>query len=481
MQKRIKKSIETQHKINLHRHFTLSEYLYLHNNDDYHIINCNTLEVNRESLVSFIDDYLLKKYTQVIDNKLAIAYGVDKSYSYFDLFQYVLDLNKLVHHSKICFLKEIGFREFYYTLKNFNEDYDYKEGLIFELAYKIHKGMIKYNEIFKIVCDVVLKESKLRSDKAIFIATTSDPLITPERLESISTKAFPIQIPDLNNKYNSHLNYLNDEIKQRTVNSSSILYSNLKLKSNILGYTEKKGLFGKETYLVEKNPFTALIYGNRHVTEHIFHNFMYQSLFNKKGFIYFNFGAAAGMEDYINYFAHTFNLLDEVVYIHHGSKEFHELDLNLMIRNNKIVIIQLANTERVSAECVLDVYEDFHKLLSSITTDSSSEYPYSIFLDSLYKYPVSFFKSLDQLSDLKNLGYTSILSRSFIDEDIDVQFVNSFEHIFIFKSETPHFLLGMLKDHRINVRDALNMKYYQFFFYTNGHSDNKIYNSLIFV
>jgi hypothetical protein len=479
MKKPTKKSLETERKINLHHHFTLSEYLALNKTNDYYIIDCTTLEVNRESLVSFIDEHLLKKYNQVIDNKLALVYGVDKSYSYFDLFQHVLDINKLVHHSKISFLKDNGLREFYYALKKLNEDYDYKEGLIFELTYKVHKSMIKYSELFKIICDVVVQEAKSRVNKAVFIATMTDPLITSTQVADISDNASILKIPDLNNKYDTHLDYLNEKTKKRAVKSSTILHDNSKYKSTILGYKEKRGIFGKETYLIEKDPFNALVYGSGYVTDTIFHNFMYQSIFNKKGFIYFNFGET-GMEEYIYSLAHNFNVIDEVIYIYHGSKEFYELDLNRMIINNKIVIIQLANTERVSEERVLEGYSDFDKLLSSITTDSSSEYPYSIFLDSPFRYPDSFCKSLDTLINLKNLGYSSLLKRTHIDKDIDVQFVNSFENILIFKSHEPHFLLDMLKNHQIDIRDAVDMEDYQFFFYRNGSFDNKIYNSLIF-
>lgn len=480
MIKRIKKSIETEHKINLHHHFTLSEYLALHNTDDYPMVDCNTLEVNRESLVSFIDDYLLKKYTQVIDNKLAIAYGVDKKYSYFDLFEYVLNVNKLVHHSKIYFIKELGFRELYYALKNFNEVSTYKEGVFFEFGYKIHKGLIKYNEVYKNIQEIIIQEAHLRRDNELLLSTMTIPDMNKTEIEAVSNRSLPIVLPDLNNTYNDHLNYVNDETKQKSVQSAKILHANSKLKSTILGYKEKKGFFGKDTsYLVEKTPFTGFMYGNHYYSSRYFQNFMYQSIFNKKGFIYFNFGAT-GTETYINHYAYTFNVIDEVVYVYHGTQEFYDLDLNAMIRNNKIVIIQFPNTERVSDELVLEGYKDFDNLISSITIDSSSDYPYSLFLGFPDRYPKSFYDSLDKLSDLKNIGYSSLVVINHVDDDPSL--VAPFDYIFLLRSEEPtEFLMALLNGQRFSVRDVVRMDDDHFYFYANGTTDGQYYTGLRFL
>lgn len=479
MIKRIKKSIETEHKINLHRHFTMSEYLALHNTEDYNIINCASLDINRQSLVSFIDDYFLKKYTQIIDNKLAIAYGVDKGYSYFDLFEYVLNVNKLVHHSKIYFIKELGLREFYYALKNFNEVSTYKEGIFFELVYKVHKGLIKYNEVYKTIQDIIIQEAQLRRDNALLIATMTQPNMDEKAIDAVSEQSVAIVLPDLNNTYNDHLNYLNDEVKQKATQSSSILHTNSKFKSTILGYKEKKGFFGKETYLVEKAPFTGIVHGRHHASQAYFQNFMYQSLFNKKGFIFFNFGST-GVDEYIKHYAYTFNVIDEVVHVYHGTQEFYELDLNAMIRNNKIVIIQIPNTERVSDELVLEGYQDFDNLISSITIDSSSEYPYSIFLGYPDKYPQSFYSSLEKLSDLKHLGYSTLLATTDMQEDILFSY---FDYLFLLTSEVSDFIVNLLQSDskKINVRDIVSSEQDHFYFYTNGTSDGQRYTGLSFL
>lgn len=479
MIKRIKKSIETEHKINLHRHFTLSEYLALNNTDDYNIVKNSSLDINKQSLVSFIDDYFLKKYTQTIDNKLAIAYGVDKGYSYFDLFEYVLNVNKLVHHSKIYFIKELGLREFYYALKNFNEVSTYKEGVFFELVYKLHKGLIKYNEIYKTVQEIVIQEAQIRRDNALLIATMTHPDMDEKAIEAVSDKTVAIVLPDLNNTYNDHLNYVKDELKQKSTRSSDILHTNSKFKSTILGYKEKKGFFGKETYLVEKAPFTGIIHGRHHASQAYFQNFMYQSLFNKKGFVFFNFGAT-GIETYINHYAYTFNLIDEVVYVCHGTQEFYDLDLNTMIRNNKIVIIQLPNTERVSEEQRLEGYQDFDKLISNITIDSSAEYPYSIFLGYPDQYPHSFYKSLETLADLKHLGYSTLLATTHMQEDILFSY---FDHLFLLSSEVSDFIINLVESDskRINIRDIVGSDADRFHFYTNGTSDGQYYTGLSFL
>lgn len=480
MIKRIKKSIEIEHKFNLHSHFTLSEYLALHNNEEYDIINCNTLDVHRQSLVSFIDDYFLKKYTQPIDNKLAISYGVDKSYSYFDLFAYVLEMNKLVHHSKIHFIKESGFREFYYALKNFNEDFDYKEGLFFELVYKLNKGLIKYNDIYKLVQDIVNHEAQLRRDNKLLLSTMTIPDMSDSDIEDVINRSLPIILPDLNNTYNDHLNYVNDETKQKSIQSSKMLHANSKLNATILGYKEKKGLFGKDTkYLVEKAPFAGFIYGNHYYSGHYLQNFMYQSMFNKKGFIYFNFGAT-GMENYINHYAYTFNVIDEVVYVYYGTQEFYDLDLNAMIRNNKIVIIQFPNTKRVSDQLVLESYNSFDSLISSITVDSSSDYPYSIFLGYPDRYPKSFHDSLDKLSDLKNLGYSSLTVVNYVKSD--PLLIASFDYIFIFRiEESSEFLMALLSGQKFSVRDVVRMEDNHFYFYSNGTTDGQYYTSFRFL
>lgn len=484
MIKRIKKSIETEHKINLHRYFTMSEYLALHNTDDYNMIDCNTLEVNRECLVSFIDDYLLKKYTQVIDNKLAIAYGVDKKYSYFDLFEYVLNVNKLVHHSKIYFIKELGFRELYYALKNFNEVSTYKEGVFFELGYKIHKGLIKYNEVYKNIQEIVIQEAHLRRDKELLLSTMTIPNMNETEIEAVSNRSLPIVLPDLNNIYNDHLKYLNDETKQKSLQSSKILHGNSKLKSTILGYKEKKSFFGKDTsYLVEQSPFTGIMYGLNYHSIGYFQNLMYQSIFNKKGFIYFNFGAT-GMEPYINHYAYTFNAIDEVIYVYHGTQEFYDLDLNSMIRNNKIVIIQFPNTERVSDKLVLEGYNDFDNLISSITIDSSSDYPYSIFLGLPYRYPESFYDSLNKLSDLKNLGYSSLVLINHV--QYYPWIVKSFDYLFLFKCDSSNFLFHLVdvKEFKFTMRDfrkVIALDPYRFLFYTKASSEGQIYTGLSFI
>lgn len=480
MIKRIKKSIEIEHKFNLHSHFTLSEYLALHNNEEYDIINCNTLDVNKQSLVSFIDDYFLKKYTQTIDHKLAISYGVDKSYSYFDLFAYVLDMNKLVHHSKIHFIKESGFREFYYALKNFNESSAYKEGVLFELIYKLHKGIIKYNDIYKMVQDIVNNEAHLRRDNKLLISTMTIPDMSESDIEAVINRSIPIILPDLNNTYNDHLNYINYESKQKSIQSSKNLHANSKLKSTILGYKEKTGFFGKSiNYLVEKTPFTGFIYGNHYYSGGYFRNFMYQSMFNKKGFIYFNFGST-GMETYINHYAYTFNIMDEVVYVYYGTQEFYNLDLNAMIRNNKIVIVQFPNTERVSNELVLEGYKCFDNLISSITIDSSSDYPYSIFLGYPDRYPTSFHDSLEKLSDLKNLGYSSITVINYVKND--PLLVSSFDYIFILRvEESSDFLMSLLNGQKFSIRDVVRMDEDNFYFYSNGTTDGQYYKGFHFL
>lgn len=476
MIKRIKKSIEIEHKFNLHSHFTLSEYLALHNNEEYDIINCNTLDVHRQSLVSFIDDYFLKKYTQPIDNKLAISYGVDKSYSYFDLFSYVLEMNKLVHHSKIHFIKESGFREFYYALKNFNEVSAYKEGVLFELIYKLHKRIIKYNDIYQVVQEIVHHEAECRKDKVVLIETMTNPIITESKLDERILESKPIRIPQLNNRYNPKLNHPCDE--EQNKKSSAILLAHTKLKSTILGYKEKKGLFGKETYLIDKTPFNGLVYGSHCFSDVYLKSLMYQSLFNKKGFIYFNF-SATGVEQYVDLFTYTFNVIDEVVYVYHGSKEFYELDLNAMIRNNKIVVIQIPNTDRVNSERLIEGYADFEKLISSINLDISGDYPYSIFVDRPYNYPESFYSSLEKLSDLKSLGYSSIVSMSYIDKD--PLLVQSFDYLFMFKCEPSEFLSNLVECNKFTVRDLVSLDRYYFFFYTNGSSDGQLYKCLSFI
>lgn len=476
MIRRIKKSIETEHKINLHCHFTLSEYLALNTTETYSIIDCESLRVDKQSLVSFIDDYLLKKYSQPIDNKLSLAYGVDKNYSYFDLFAYVLDMNKLVHHSKIHFIKESGFREFYYALKNFNEDSDYKEGVFFELIYKLHKGLIKYNDIYKEVEIIINQEAEFRKNKTSLLVTMTIPDVTNERLNEIIEQDKIIKVPELNVALNFHLDQPFDEI--HNAKSANVLQTNSKLKSTVLGFKEKKGLFGKETYLVEKAPFNGMLYGSRYFTAYYLRSLMYQSLFNKKGFIYFNFGPT-GDEKYIELFAHTFNVTDEIVYIYYGSKEYNELDLNAMIRNNKIVIIQVPNTERVEKDLVNKAFEEFDRLISSITLDSLNDYPYSIFVHKPYNYPASFYSSLEKLADMKQLGYSSLVSMPYIDKD--PLLLKSFEYVFLFKSEPSEFLTSIIADSRINIRDVGSLNTYKFYFYINGTLDVGQYTCLSFI
>lgn len=476
MIRRIKKSIETEHKINLHCHFTLSEYLALNTTDTYAILDCQSLRVDKQALVSFIDDYLLKKYTQSIDSKLSLAYGVDKNYSYFDLFTYVLEMNKLVHHSKIHFIKESGFREFYYALKNFNEDSDYKEGVFFELVYKLHKGLIKYNDIYKAVETIISQEADFRKNKAYLLETMTIPNVTDEKLNERIEQAKIIKVPELNATSNFHLDQPFDEA--HNVKSANVLQANSNLKSTVLGYKEKKGLFGKETYLVEKAPFNGMLYGSHYFTAYYLRSLMYQSLFNKKGFIYFNFGPT-GDEKYIELFAHTFNVTDEIVYVYYGSKEYAELDLNAMIRNNKIVIIQVPNTERVSKELVATAFEEFDRLMSSITIDSSNDYPYSIFVHYPANYPASFYASLDKLADLKQLGYSSLVSMPYIDKD--PLLLKSFEYVFLCKSEPSEFLISIIGNSRINIRAAVSLNTYQFYFCNNGTIDTSQYTILSFI
>jgi len=476
MIRRIKKSIETEHKINLHCHFTLSEYLALNTTDTYNIIDCKTLQIDRQALVSFIDDYLLKKYTQTIDSKLSLAYGVDKNYSYFDLFSYVLEMNKLVHHSKIYFIKETGFREFYYALKNFNEDSEYKEGVFFELVYKLHKGLIKYRDIYDAVENIIRQEAEFRKNKATLLETMTIPDITDDKFNESIKQAKIIKVPDLNHTLNFHLDQPFDEV--HNVKSANVLQANSKLKSTVLGYKEKKGLFGKESYLVEKSPFNGLLYGSRYFADYYLKSLMYQSLFNKKGFVYFNLGPT-GIEKYIELFAHTFNVVDEVVYVYYGSKEYTDLDLNAMIRNNKIVIIQLPNTERISEGLINTSFQELDKLITSITIDSSNDYPYSLFVHYTYKYPSSFYASLTKLADLKHLGYSSLVYMPYIDKD--PLLLKHFEYIFLCKVEYSEFLVNILENKRINIRDITNLNRYQFFFYVNGTADINLYTSLSFI
>lgn len=86
--------------------------------------------------------------------------------------------------------------------------------------------MIKYNEFYKNIQEIVIQEAHLRRDKELLLSTMTIPNMNETEIEAVSNRSLPIVLPDLNNIYNDHLKYLNDETKQKSLQSSKILHSN---------------------------------------------------------------------------------------------------------------------------------------------------------------------------------------------------------------------------------------------------------------
>lgn len=266
----------------------------------------------------------------------------------------------------------VNYREFYFALENMNSNSKKKEGLIFEWLMRVEEG--------KETLDSVIENIQLEIDKEILFSNKFR--FDFNENSKIKTR---LLIPPFNDYENSDKNF-NDTvstIKNNTDFEKPFLVGSIKKKESKL-----KSLFKKDEYIsfskMDMNKNLMLVGSGGSGKTQLLYSYVAQSFMNGKGCIFIGLGDASTYQ-YLYALAAKFNVKDKIIALSiKHENEINKIDINEIVKKNQILVITAPFYEKevCSANKTISIV---NKLISGIEKPFDGYYPFSVFLNDLYK------------------------------------------------------------------------------------------------
>lgn len=463
-------------KRNTFKNYTLGTYLAVNTkrlNTELEYIDLSTSIVNKENLQSLINDRIAL-YDKKICQKLATIYGAGVYKTYFDLYELAVATDKFVHLHLLEFIKEDGLRELYYAFKNNNENQTYKEGLFFEKLNKYRRDLISFEQFYEWTQTVVLEEAASREMRLISLGSSHNKDNLNES-KAIQTESLIIKLPNFDQSITSSKSEFKDYTARKFPKNIT------KSKHDMFFGVQKSGIFfSSDKHLqldLSNNCQSTFIGGSCGGSTGMLLTQMYQSLLNNKGFILFNFSNIQSMRAVYD-LAYYFNRSDDVHTFFYGTHEFNDLELNKMIKHNKLVVVQFPELEKLDLEMAVEAYVAITNMLSTIKTKNKDEYTYNLYFQNLYYHKTIehfLFSILDNAHELKanHINYMVINNISYhLPEDIVNYLVTHLDNSMIMRLEDEKTLAKFLNLKGIKSGEIMNLEPFEFFHFRHKKLEN---------
>jgi len=425
-------------------------------------LTSTVIKINFQSLI----DHLLSMYNTTINDRLAFICGLGADYTYFELYEMIVSTDKQLNLKSLDFLKKQGLREFFYALKNNNDNVALKEGLLFDTLNQYRRELINIDEFYEWSQSVVTEERTSKKLVEILYYYGCEDSMNYEQKVAVDQKSR--MVLDTSDVFSdSNENSISD-LSTITSETLDILKFNAHSKKMIMGH-KKIGFFFKKNQLLtlQEEDNTSLVLGAG--ATNFIYPLMYQSLYNKKGFVMFNF-IPDNAYNIISDMASRFEREDDVHKFFYGTPEFDSINVNSLISHNKIVLVQFPNLAQ-NPKVVSDVLDKFSTLIADFKQLSDTSSPYNIFVN----HPVYFTQDIElleplfeSLRHLKNSGYNYFLFEKAID---DVKILDALlhhvKHSFLIKPTCQAFR-SCLKMAPLSMRDLNSLGIEEFYYFEDG-------------
>lgn len=429
--------------------------------ESFSLIDMNTSLINRPDFYKFID-HLTQKYKKQIDKNLIKLLGSKSISNYFDAYNFIVDNKVNVDLTKFEYLKKNGYRELYYAIKNYKENFHYNEGLFFSNLNDLNQSIFTIETML----ERTQHRIKLSIDRAFEneVNTYITHISTHNQNSNFTVQDIRNRCCKINPLLDSELYIVGKDFRNK---DEKILYKNTqsifkKQYSNhnklTLGSRKPSGLFRRKEYLTIPEASHVFFAGLHCGVSESMYGMLCENFINNKGILFFEF-LTVNSYNRIHQIVKYFDREEDLLCYNLNDIDYNTIDLKNLMKNNKIVFFYYVNLDRNPHSIIEDTINNIDNLLKTI--DTSDNHPYSVIFNQL-PYELMNIDDTKKITDISNhlvncgfgcLSFHSLYN--YLKEDVLNYLLNNIEHLCLMKqedvAEAKKFLdLSLAKNPRVN-------------------------------